>query len=225
MLEFSNLSVGYRKGPTLLDGEDGRFEEGSVNLLVGVNGVGKTAFLHTLAGDRSLIKSGNVAAEGFDSNSSTEFNKMVVSTFEDDGFINEWFTGLEYLEALSSLRSIERCSFRIIETLQMHDFVEKRIRSYSFGMRQLLRIAGVFQSHASVLIFDEPFNGLDPIKCSLVATLLHQTATSGKTVLLSSHQFLPFEKNPCKVIFMNERGLNWGGEDLRPDDLFKELSN
>ena len=220
MLEFNDLTLGFTKGPVILDYASGRFDRGQINLLIGVNGIGKTTFLRALSGDCTHIISGEVIVDGTSISSVQDYNRMVTSSFSEDDFISERFSGREFLQSLVLLRNSEDRSALLIEALGLESFVDKRIEKYSFGMRQLLRVAGACQSSARVLILDEPFNGLDVVKCHLVSKFLDSLARSGFVVIVSSHQFLSLSKYPCRNMFMDTSGLTWGGDDTRPMDYF-----
>ncbi len=78
---------------------------------------------------------------------------------------------------------MKRCSI----SSQLSDAADERVKGYSLGMRQRLGIAAALLKQPSVLILDEPSNGLDPAGMREVRQLLRTLGDSGVTVLLSSH--------------------------------------
>lgn len=64
---------------------------------------------------------------------------------------------------------------------------KKKYRKYSLGMKQKLRLAQAFMEHPSVLILDEPFNGLDSIAIKQIREYLLEQKKSGVTILIASH--------------------------------------
>jgi ABC-2 type transport system ATP-binding protein len=104
--------------------------------------------------------------------------------------VHEFLTGWEFVLAsarMHRLPSPDRAARRAIELVEMADAQHRRLATYSKGMRQRVRVAAALVHEPSVLLLDEPFNGMDPRQRLQMMDLLHDMGASGHTVLFSSH--------------------------------------
>ncbi len=85
------------------------------------------------------------------------------------------------------------------------DAIQRKVKTYSQGMRQRLGIARSLLGRPELLVFDEPTNGLDPQEMRAVRTLIHRVAEEGRTVLLSSHILSEIEQ-VCSHAVVMDRG-------------------
>jgi ABC-2 type transport system ATP-binding protein len=85
------------------------------------------------------------------------------------------------------------------------DAIERRVKTYSQGMRQRLGIARSLLGRPELLVYDEPTNGLDPQEMRAVRTLIHRIASEGRTVLISSHILSEIEQ-VCSHAVVMDRG-------------------
>jgi ABC-2 type transport system ATP-binding protein len=95
----------------------------------------------------------------------------------------------EHLRSLARSNGISRR--RVLEVLDevgLSTVAGRRIRCFSFGMRQRLRVAGALLGDPGVLLLDEPMSGLDPEDIQWIRDLMWSLAAQGRTVLVSSHQ-------------------------------------
>ncbi len=98
------------------------------------------------------------------------------------------FTGRLNLQLLAQASEIPAAQVSaVLDVVQLSDAADERVKGYSLGMRQRLGIAAALLKQPSVLILDEPSNGLDPAGMREVRQLLRALGDSGVTVLLSSH--------------------------------------
>jgi ABC-2 type transport system ATP-binding protein len=98
------------------------------------------------------------------------------------------FTGRLNLQLLAQASEIPATQVEaVLDLVQLSDAADDRVKGYSLGMRQRLGIAAALLKQPSVLILDEPSNGLDPAGMREVRQLLRALGDSGVTVLLSSH--------------------------------------
>jgi len=74
-----------------------------------------------------------------------------------------------------------------LELVEMTDAQDRKLSTYSKGMRQRVRVAAALVHDPRVLLLDEPFNGMDPRQRMHMMTLLHDLGANGRTVLFSSH--------------------------------------
>ncbi len=156
--------------------------------LLGPNGAGKTTVLHMMAGFLAPSR-GDVLVGGEPAwrNPSVYTRLGLVSEREAvHGFLSGW----EFVLASAKLHRLpdaESAAHRAIELVEMSEAQHRRLDTYSKGMRQRTRVAAALVHEPSVLLLDEPFNGMDPRQRMHMMDLLHQMGSQGRTVLFSSH--------------------------------------
>jgi ABC-2 type transport system ATP-binding protein len=156
--------------------------------LLGPNGAGKTTVLHMMAGFLAPSR-GKVLVGGQPTwrNPSVYKRLGLVSERESvHGFLTAW----EFVVASAKLHRLpnpEQAARRAIEMVDMTEAQNRRISTYSKGMRQRTRVAASLVHDPDVLLLDEPFNGMDPRQRLHMMDLLHAMGAEGRTVLFSSH--------------------------------------
>ena len=185
MIEIEHLTK--RFGPvTAVDDLSVTVEPGRVTGLLGPNGAGKTTTMSTILGLQSPT-SGRALVAGRPYGS---FDRPLqqVGALLDAGAVHPGRTARAHLTWIAQSNQI--ATKRIDELLNavgLEPVADKRLRTYSLGMKQRLGIAQALLGDAPVLIFDEPTNGLDPEGIEWLRGLLKQLARDGRTVLVSSH--------------------------------------
>jgi len=117
-------------------------------------------------------------------------------------------TGLDFVRGYLTVHGFERrraheLACEAIETVGLLDAAERRIASYSKGMRQRLKLGQALAHRPDVVILDEPLNGLDPMARAEVIALFRRMAEAGKIVLISSHILHEVDVISDSVILMN----------------------
>ena len=156
--------------------------------LLGPNGAGKTTVLHMMAGFLAPSR-GEVLVGGAPTwrNPDVYRNLGLVSEREA---VHGFLTAREFVEASARLHRLpqpEAAARRAIALVEMADAQDRRIATYSKGMRQRTRVAAALVHDPGVLLLDEPFNGMDPRQRMHMMDLLHGMGAEGRTVLFSSH--------------------------------------
>jgi ABC-2 type transport system ATP-binding protein len=156
--------------------------------LLGPNGAGKTTVLHMMAGFLAPSR-GTVSVNGQAAwrNPSVYSGLGIVSEREA---VHGFLTGWEFVLASAKLHRLadpESAARRAIGLVEMADAQDRRLDTYSKGMRQRTRVAAALVHDPSVLLLDEPFNGMDPRQRMHMMDLLHGMGSQGRTVLFSSH--------------------------------------
>lgn len=181
------------------------FEENKIYGIIGNNGAGKTTLFKTLLG---LIKfhgtiqfdDDRLTFEG-----SKEYLKHIglVLPFPDNyakRSIYEVFEEHLYYMDCKLSKSIDT----ILSDIGLHIPLETKIEALSLGMKQKLNIALALAHHPSILILDEPFNGLDREGIITLKKVIHQWKAPGKVVLIASHSFHELDDIISEVIVMNQ---------------------
>lgn len=186
MIEFKNVSKRYGQ-VTAVDDVSFTVEPGTVCGFLGPNGAGKSTAMRCLVG-LSQPTSGEALVCGTHY-SSLENPALMVGTMLDASALHPGRTGREILTEGAIILNLPRT--RVDEVLETVGLTAKesrrRVRTYSLGMRQRLGIAHALLGDPSVLILDEPANGLDPAGIRWMRVLLRDFAREGGTALLSSH--------------------------------------
>jgi ABC-2 type transport system ATP-binding protein len=156
--------------------------------LLGPNGAGKTTVLHMMAGFLAPSK-GTVTVDGVP----TWRNPGIYRTL---GLVSEreavygFLTAREFVTASAKLQKLpdpDGAARAALELVEMTGPQDRRIETFSKGMRQRTRVAAALVHNPQVLLLDEPFNGMDPRQRMHMMELLHSLGDRGHTILFSSH--------------------------------------
>lgn len=165
--------------------------KGEVFGLLGPNGAGKTTTILMLLG-LTEPTAGEVRVLGFDPARQPLSVKARVGYMPDQvGFYDE-LTARENLIYIAKLNGIPRDQTKsrveeAIERVHLTDVIDKRVGTFSRGMRQRLGLADVLIKNPQLIIMDEPTQGLDPELAHEFLDLIHSLKEEGTTILLSSH--------------------------------------
>ena len=171
----------------ILHGICREFETGKIHGLVGNNGSGKTVMMKCICGFLRPDE-GHVFVNGLEVGKDIDFPEDMGIIIETPGFL-PGVTGMKNLKLLASLRGIadDRRIRQTIERVGLDSKLRKPVSKYSLGMRQRLGIAQAIMEDPSLLILDEPFNGLDKHGVAKIRSLIKELRAEGKTILLASH--------------------------------------
>ena len=163
------------------------FEEGKIHGIVGNNGSGKTVLMKCICGFLRPDK-GSILVRGKQVGRDMDFPDDMGIIIETPGFLPK-MSGSKNLALLASLRRrIDREAIRrSIERVGLDPDSKKPVGKYSLGMRQRLGIAQAIMENPSLLILDEPLNGLDKTGAADMRALIKELRSQGKTVILASH--------------------------------------
>jgi ABC-2 type transport system ATP-binding protein len=190
VIEAKGLTKTYG-GSTAVDHVSFTVGRGEIFGLLGPNGAGKTTTILMLLG-LTEISSGEVSVLGFDPAREPLSVKRRVGYLPDTvGFYDQLTAGdnLRYTARLIGFRSRER-EMRITAALDqvgLQEFADKRVGTFSRGMRQRLGLAEILMKGAQIAILDEPTSGLDPHATAELLAIIRGFKSEGVSVLLSSH--------------------------------------
>ncbi len=187
---------------TVLHSVSHDFEEGKIHGIVGNNGSGKTVLMKCICGFL-LPTSGKVFVNYKQVGKDMNFPDDMGIIIETPGFLPN-MTGVKNLQILASLkRTIREDTIRAtIKQVGLDPAMKKPVGKYSLGMRQRLGIAQAIMENPSILILDEPFNGLDKHGVEQMRELIKGLREQGKTIILASHNQLDIDElcdNVCEM--------------------------
>lgn len=178
------------KGVHALDRVDLVVEPGTITALLGPNGAGKTTLVRILT---TLLRpdSGTATVAGFDVVNDADVLRSHIGLAGQNAAVDEHLTGRENLELVGRLYHVGKRAARIRaqELLEEFDLVEaadRRVRTYSGGMRRRLDLAASLVARPQILFFDEPTVGLDPRSRQALWKEIEALAAAGATVLLTT---------------------------------------
>jgi ABC-2 type transport system ATP-binding protein len=220
-----------RFGPVLaVDGLDFSVGRGDVCGLLGPNGAGKTTSLRVLvglvfadAGEARLL--GHRVAPG-----DTDLNRVGIM-IEEAAFV-PYLSGARNLRLWwesGGARWADADAETALSVAGLGDAIDRKVKTYSQGMKQRLGLARALLSRPEVLVLDEPTSGLDPGEMREVRQLLRRVSEQGATVLLSSHLLSEVEQVCSHAVVMDKGKLVAAGpvQDLigSSGSVYFEVSN
>ncbi|MEP6598374.1 MAG: alpha/beta fold hydrolase [Actinomycetota bacterium] len=211
-IAVTDLVKEYSDGYRAVDGVTFRVEQGQVVGLLGPNGAGKTTTLRVLVG---LIRptSGQIHVFGRPISPGVAVLSRIGAFIEGPGF-------LPHLSGRENLRLFWAASGRpaavadmdtALEIAGLGASIERRVKTYSHGMRQRLAIAQAMLGLPELLVLDEPTNGLDPPQIAEMREVLQRYAETGRTVVVSSHLLAEVEQTCTHVVVMHKGRLITAG--------------
>ncbi len=156
--------------------------------LLGPNGAGKTTLLHMMAGFLAPSR-GTVTLDGEPTWRNPDVYRRLGLVSEREA-VQGFLTAYEFVLASAKLHRLPdpaAAARRAIDLVEMEPAQDRRIGTYSKGMRQRTRVAAALVHDPQVLLLDEPFNGMDPRQRLHMMELLHRLGDAGRTILFSSH--------------------------------------
>jgi ABC-2 type transport system ATP-binding protein len=207
-------------------------DRGTVSGFLGPNGAGKTTTLRLLLG-LAEPSAGEALVFGCRYLELDRPARRVGAVLESGDF-HPGRSGRDHLRALALMAEADITLDRVAEVLQLVGLTEaadRRVGTYSLGMRQRLGLAGALLGHPELLILDEPANGLDPAGVHWLRNFVRRFADEGGTVLISSHVLAEVAQTVDRVLII-DRGrlvaslgldeLGRRGESL--EDAYLELT-
>ena len=177
-----------------------------ITSLVGPNGSGKTTLMNLMTGLLRPTR-GRISVLGTPPDQPEELFRKVGYCAQFDSF-PRGMTGREFIQSFLSvhgyqLNEAEDLTGRALERVQMLDAADRKVAGYSKGMRQRIRLAQAVAHNPSVLILDEPLNGLDPMARAEIIRLFRQLAEEGLYLIISSHILHEVDMMSDCVVLLN----------------------
>ena len=185
-IQVNDIVLRFKKD-ILLDHVSYQCEHGKIHGIVGRNGSGKTLLMKYICG---FIRpnEGHIYVRDKEIGKDIDFTPDTGIIIETPGFI-PYYSGYRNLKVLAAINN--RISRKDIENAMyqvgLDPTMKKRVATYSLGMRQRLGIAQAIMEDPSLIILDEPFNGLDKHGVEEMREYFLSLKKKGKTILLTSH--------------------------------------
>ena len=186
IVEVKGLSKSFGKN-RVLDNVSFSFEEKQIHGIIGRNGSGKTMLFKCILGMMPFSE-GEILVRSRRVGKDIDVPDDVGMIIEGPGFLPN-YSGYSNLRLLSRVKKVIGRDeiVRAIESVGLNPASRKRVGKYSMGMRQRLCIAQAIMEDPSMLILDEPMNGLDNRGVSEIRELLLNLKSKGKTIFIASH--------------------------------------
>jgi ABC-2 type transport system ATP-binding protein len=177
---------------------------GGITGLVGANGVGKSTLLR-MANGQLRPTLGRVSVRGTDA-WNWRARRLVGYCPDIDAFYED-LSGRQFVLAMAKLCGYTRSESRsrtehVLARVGMSDRADRKLRGYSKGMRQRIKLSQSLLHEPELLILDEPLSGIDPIGRQELLELFQALAAQGKCLLISSHELEALEKLTNHVVIM-----------------------
>jgi ABC-2 type transport system ATP-binding protein len=206
VIEIAGLTKQFGGGVRAVDDLTFAVDHGEVCGLLGPNGAGKTTTLRMLVGLVQPTR-GEGRVLGTTITPSSPVLARVGTMIEHAQFV-PYLTGRKnlqvYWEALGG-DLVDANLSQALSVAGLGDAIDRKVKTYSQGMRQRLGVARALLSAPEVMVLDEPTNGLDPGEMREIRSLLQRLAGEGVTVLLSSHLLSEVEQ-VCNRVVVMDRG-------------------
>jgi ABC-2 type transport system ATP-binding protein len=156
--------------------------------LLGPNGAGKTTVLHMMAG---LLQpsAGEVLIDGQAAATDSSIYRRLTLVPERESAYG-FLTGREFVRMSARLQRLpdaEEAAARAIRLVELEGAQDRKIATYSKGMRQRIKVAAALVHQPDVVLLDEPFNGMDPRQRLHMMGVLREEAARGRVIVISSH--------------------------------------
>jgi len=177
-----------------------------ITSLVGPNGAGKSTMMNLMTGLLRPTR-GRIEVLGIPTDRPDELFRKLGYCSQFDSF-PRGLTGREFIKSFLQVSGFEKreagqLTDKALERVGLLDAADRRTGAYSKGMRQRLRLAQSIAHQPSVLILDEPLNGLDPMVRAETIALFRQLAAEGLHLVISSHILHEVDMMSDRVVLLN----------------------
>ncbi|OPJ59815.1 ABC transporter ATP-binding protein [Clostridium chromiireducens] len=214
IIQIKGVKKAY-KDVEVLKGVNFEVEEGGIFALLGSNGAGKTTMIRIMA---TLLKAdtGSVIINGFDVEKNPGDIRGSISLTGQFAAIDEILTGRENIQMIAKLRHLKKpnqVADELISRFGMSEAADRRVGTYSGGMKRRIDIAMSLVGNPKIIFLDEPTTGLDPEARLEVWKIVKELTSSGTTVFLTTQYLEEAEQLADKIAILH------GGKIIALDTL------
>lgn len=214
IIQVNGVKKSYRD-VEVLKGVDFEVEQGGIFALLGSNGAGKTTMIKIMA---TLLKPdvGSVVINGFDIEKNPGDIRSSISLTGQFAAIDEILTGRENLQMIAKLRHLKnpnQVADELINRFKMAEAADRRVGTYSGGMKRRIDIAMSLVGNPKIIFLDEPTTGLDPEARLEVWKIVKELTYGGTTVFLTTQYLEEAEQLADKIAILH------GGKIIALDTL------
>ena len=214
IIQIKGVKKAY-KYVEVLKGVDLEVEQGCIFALLGSNGTGKTTMIRIMA---TLLKAdaGSVMINGFDIEKNPSEIRGSISLTGQFAAIDEILTGRENLQMIAKLRHLKNpngVADELINRFGMSEAADRRVGTYSGGMKRRIDIAMSLVGNPKIIFLDEPTTGLDPEARLEVWKIVKELSALGTTVFLTTQYLEEAEQLADKIAILH------GGKIIAVDTL------
>jgi ABC-2 type transport system ATP-binding protein len=177
-----------------------------ITSLVGPNGAGKSTLMNLMTGLLRPTR-GSISILGIPTDRPEQLFRKLGYCTQVDSF-PRGLTGREFIRAFLLVHGFDRkkadeFTITALERVNLLDAADRKVAAYSKGMRQRIRLAQSIAHQPSVLILDEPLNGLDPMVRAETIALFRRLAAEGLHLIISSHILHEVDMMSDRVVLLN----------------------
>jgi ABC-2 type transport system ATP-binding protein len=214
IIQIKGIKKAYKE-VEVLKGVDLEVEQGAIFALLGSNGAGKTTLIRIMA---TLLKTdaGSVVINGLDMKEKPGDIRGLISLTGQFAAIDEILTGRENLQMIAKLRHLKnpnQVADELIKRFDMSEAADRRVGTYSGGMKRRIDIAMSLVGNPKIIFLDEPTTGLDPEARLEVWKIVKELSATGTTVFLTTQYLEEAEQLADKIAILH------GGKIIALDTL------
>ncbi|MPW25784.1 ATP-binding cassette domain-containing protein [Alkalibaculum sp. M08DMB] len=188
MITVNNLSFSYnKKQPKVIKGIDFSVDKGEIFGFLGPSGAGKTTTQRAIIG---LLRGyeGSIQIMGRErSEWNNEIFERIGVAFDSPNLYIK-LTAIENLELMASYYQTKpRDILKLLKRVQLYEAKDKKVESYSRGMKMRLNFIRAILHNPTLIFLDEPTAGLDPVNAKIIKDMIVELKHQGKTIFLTTH--------------------------------------
>ena len=229
LLEIRNLSKTYKGGKKAVSDLSLTVNAGDIFGFIGHNGAGKSTTIKSIAGVLDF-EQGDILIDGHSVKREPRLCKQTIAYVPDNPDLYDHLTGIQYLNFIGDIFRVGKAEReeRIARYAAQFDLTANLgdlISSYSHGMKQKLALISALMHEPKLMIFDEPFVGLDPKAVFTVKEIMHEMCAQGCAIFFSTHVLDVAEKLCNRIGIIKDGKLVACGsmEEVRGNDSLEDV--
>lgn len=223
-IQIKNLEKSFGRSK-VLQGIDVTMKAGEVTAIMGPNGSGKSTLMKSILG-LVIPEKGEIIINGSNVVKNWMYRKDIgympqIANYPENISVKE------LISMILDIRQETTLPTELIHLFNLENALHKKLKELSGGMRQKVNAILALMFETSILIFDEPTVGLDPISRITFKDLIRKEKEKGKTILLITHHINEIEELADKIIFMMDGKIYFGGSvsEIKEQEQEQNLEN